>query len=252
MIIIGNTPADINELSGQYPANGIEAAILKIMNDSASNYTFSSKELLDFELKLRKEIVAASYELYKSGLDFAIFRKSRCNPKYWERTPQGGFLLKSDVKPSDAINDIFNNGSRYGTECATAMVMIYYKALLNLLGEEKFNRLFPKIHLMNWHYIDPNLREIGSMRKADDFLPGDRLYFANPDVDPATPEWQGENVIDLSNGLYYGHGVGVHRAEGIIRALNRNRARGADETAYLMDSAARPNFKNLYRLSGES
>ena len=78
------------------------------------------------------------------------------------------------------------------------------------------------------------------------YLPGDRRYFANPDVDPLTPQWQGENVIDLSGDKYYGHGLGVHNAEAIVRALNENRSEDADESAHLLDSAGLPNFKRLF------
>ena len=75
---------------------------------------------------------------------------------------------------------------------------------------------------------------------------GDRRYFDNPDVDPVTPEWQGENVIVLDNSLYYGHGIGIEDANDIIKSLNSNREHGSTQSAFLMDSASRPNFKKLY------
>ena len=83
------------------------------------------------------------------------------------------------------------------------------------------------------------------MKKRMDYIPGDRRYFVNPDVDPLTPQWQGENVIDLDGELYYGHGIGIYNAETIIKELNKNRSEGADESARLKDSAGRPNFKKL-------
>ncbi|MEG0693308.1 MAG: protein-glutamine gamma-glutamyltransferase, partial [Oscillospiraceae bacterium] len=186
--------------------------------------------------------------LYKSQMDFAIFRKARCNELFWKLTKEGGFLLENNVKASQAITDIFNNGQLYATECATAMVIIYYKALLTVMGEEVFNKLFTQIHLMNWHYIDNRLDDIGYMQPVKDYLPGDRRYFANPDVDPQTPQWQGENTLDLSQKLYYGHGIGILEGPKIIEALNQNRKNNSTKTAYLMDTVGIPDFKSLYKL----
>ncbi|MPM93916.1 Protein-glutamine gamma-glutamyltransferase [bioreactor metagenome] len=207
---------------------------------------YDSADQLKFEILLRNEIVKAAKELNNSGMSFEIFRESKCNPKFWIRTNEGGFKLKEGVRSSDAIADIFTNGSLYGTECATAMIIVYYKALLNIFPKEAFDRLFPKIHLMNWHYIDRLLKSTGSMRKEKDYLPGDRRYFANPDVNPTTPEWQGENAIDLNSVLYYGHGVGIFNSETIIKLLNENRIENPKRSAYLMEGAGRPDFKEFY------
>ncbi|MDF2632216.1 MAG: protein-glutamine gamma-glutamyltransferase [Caproiciproducens sp.] len=245
MIIIAGQPANIADISAEFPANSLEREIINTLASSEQKYQYDSVNQLKFELTLRREIINAANALYASDLSFKVFRKTTCNPAYWNRKSDGGFELKEGVKPSDAINDIFINSSLYGTECATAMVIVYYKALLSIFPEELFNQQFQTIYLMNWHNIDPLLREIGMMKQEKDYLPGDRRYFANPDVDPLTPEWQGENVIDMNHGLYYGHGLGKHNAETIISALNGNRREDADDSAYLVDSAGRPNFKNL-------
>jgi len=245
MIIIAGQPANIADISSEFPANSVERDIINILASSEQKYQYDSVNQLKFELILRREIINAANELYASDLNFKVFRKTTCNPAYWNRTSDGGFELKEGVKPSDAINDIFINSSLYGTECATAMVIVYYKALLSIYPEELFNQQFKTIYLMNWHNIDPLLREIGMMKQEKDYLPGDRRYFANPDVNPLTPEWQGENVIDMNHGLYYGHGLGKYNAATIITELNNNRKEDADDSAYLMDSAGRPNFKNL-------
>lgn len=251
MIVVAGNQVQPESVSGVRPGS-TEQAILGILASGPEKNEFESPAELLFELHLRTATVSAARELDRSGMDFATFRKSRCNTDFWDRTPEGGFRLKTGAKPDGAIADIFQNGRKYATECATAMVIVYYRALLAVYGAVRFNRLFPKIELMNWHHLDPLLLGIGLLKKYPDYLPGDRRYFANPDVDPLTPEWQGENVIDLDGKTYYGHGIGIHDAESITRALNKNRIDGADESAYLMDSAGRPDFRKLYRLSQES
>lgn len=245
MVIISGSPFNVEELMRDYSSDSVEHKILNIMASSSSKYEYDTLNQLKFELKLRKAIIKAANDLNSSGFDFEVFRSSRANPKYWDRTNEGGFSLKNGASPSEAINDIFVNGDKYASECATAMVIVYYKALLDVFGQSMFNRLFPKIYLMNWHYIDDLIAEVGYTRKAPDYFPGDRRYFSNPDVDPMTPEWQGENVIDLGNGYYYGHGVGIQDGKTIIQELNGSRRRGATRSAYLLDSAGNPDYKAL-------
>lgn len=245
MIIISDKPFDISEIIKDYPEKSIERNILEKMNKSSEKYEYNSLNQLKFELRLRSETIKAANELNNSDMSFRVFRKSKANPVYWNRLENGGFELKDGVKPSEAINDIFKNGSKYGTECATAMVIVFYKAILNIFSDELFNKQFPKINLMNWHSIDPLLREIGIIKDIKDFLPGDRGYFDNPDVDPKTPEWQGENVIIIDDDKYYGHGIGKHTAKEIIEKLNRRRIKDSTKSAKLLNSVSRPNYKNL-------
>ncbi|MCB2360048.1 protein-glutamine gamma-glutamyltransferase [Clostridium estertheticum] len=245
MIIISGSVVNVNTFIHDYNPNDIEKDIITKMDLSKSQYKYDSLNQFKFELDLRYSIVVAAKNLNKGNMDFRTFRKSICNPNYWDRTNEGGFILKKGVAPSDAIKDISINSSKYGTECATAMVIIYYQALLNIFSANLFNRLFPNIQLMNWHYIDNLLEDVGFIKKRSDYFPGDRRYFYNPDVDPVAPEWQGENVIDLSNGLYYGHGIGIGDADEIISELNKFRIKEATTSSYLLDSAARPDFKSL-------
>ena len=244
MIQVNDVPLNVEDYLSKHPSS-IEEEIIQIMSASTKVYSFSSIDELDFELMLRNQIVNASKELNKSAFKFKVFRESICNEKYWKRMWDGGFRLRNDVSAADGISDIFRNGSKYGSECATAMVIVYYKALLNVFAKERFDKMFKEIYLMNWSKIDNILREIGTINKVPEFIPGDRLYFDNPDVNPLTPYLQGENVIYLGKNKYYGHGAGIHGAEAFIKMLNRGRKDGAKKSAYLMDVAGRPNFKKL-------
>lgn len=245
MIIISNNIVKVDTFINEYKPNGIERDIITKMDLSSERYEYNSLNQLQFEIKLRKNIIIEAIRVKESNMKFATFRKSTCNLDFWDRTEAGGFVLKKGITPSAAINDISTNSDKYATECATAMIIIYYQALLNVFGEKLFNDLFSGIHLMNWHFIDNLLAEAGYIEKRSDYLPGDRRYFYNPDVNPEKPEWQGENVIDLGNGMYFGHGIGIGNAQQIISVLNKYRIEQAKDTALLLDTAARLDFKNL-------
>lgn len=252
MIIVSRNAFKIDPFINEYKPNDIEKNILIKMDSSQGRYEYNSLNQLQFELKLRNNIVIAAKKLNDADMSFSTFRKSTCNLNYWERSEEGGFTLKKGIIPSDAISDISINSSKYATECATAMVIIYYQALLSIYADNLFNKVFPIIQLMNWHYINSPLEDIGYIIKRSDYLPGDRQYFTNPDVDPVTPEWQGENVINLGNENYFGHGIGVGKADLIIDELNDYRIKKAKTSAYLLDSAARPDFKSLSDIYDES
>ncbi len=244
MIRINGETMQEESLMSRYSDDSIKRVILRKMFTSEKILNYSSIKALEFELNLRAAIVHASEKLNNSDFAFAVFKKSRCNPEFWERTQEGGFKLKPNARPFQAIQDIYRNSHLYATECATAIVIVFYLALTEVLPEELFNRLFADIYLMDWKYLDKDLG-VRSFKNVDS-LPGDCLYFQNPEFNPDTPEWQGENVIQLINGKYYGHGIGIRTAEGIIRALNQQRIPGATQSAFLTDTVIRPNYKYLY------
>jgi protein-glutamine gamma-glutamyltransferase len=244
MIKISGKVYTSSEIKNSFSTSKTQANMIDILVSSEEVYGYISLSQLKFELDLRTNIIASAREIDKSNVQFSIFRKSRCNTAYWERESNGGFVLKDGIKASTGIMDIFINSAKYATECATVIVIIYYKALLNMYKETLFNELYPEIELMNWENLDENLA-IRTYRSVKDYLPGDCRYFKNPDVNPITPEWQGENAIDMDYGLYFGHGIGIRTQEQIIRTLNKKRKAGAAESAYLTSSVTRQNYKYL-------
>ncbi|RUT45181.1 protein-glutamine gamma-glutamyltransferase [Paenibacillus anaericanus] len=223
-----------------------EKAILQAKKNSPIVYRYDSPEALKFELKMRTRIVEAAKALNSGGAQFARFKDSRCNERYWSRTDEGGFQLRPGVLPSDGINDIFANGSLYAFECATAIVIILYKAVLDMVGPTVFNQYFRDLLLWDWNY-DKDLRLI-STNNANEAYTGDVLYFQNPDHDPRTPEWQGENVVKLADDLYFGHGIGITTSEQILSALNSRRRPGSTTPAFLTDQVVHPDFDYLRKL----
>ncbi|MES5956422.1 protein-glutamine gamma-glutamyltransferase [Bacillus anthracis] len=236
MIVIGRSivhPYITNEYE---PFASEKQQILSIMAGNQEVYSFRTADELSFDLNLRVNIITSALELFQSGFQFRTFQQSFCNPQYWKRTSRGGFELLPNIPPSIAIQDIFKNGKLYGTECATAMIIIFYKALLSLYNAETFNRLFANLLLYTWDY-DQDLKLI--TKTGGDLVPGDLVYFKNPQVNPATIEWQGENTIYLGNFFFYGHGVGVKTKEEIIYALNERRVPYAFISAFLTDTITR-------------
>ncbi len=246
MIRFESGDIDPKSILEKYQQGSPEHELLSTLIDSSHIYMYSSPEELEFETELRRNIIDASLSLYRNRLAFRIFQESKCNEDYWIRMPDGGFLLRPDAEPSAAVNDIFRSTRLYATECATAIVIIYYKAVLDSYGSDLFDRTFTEITLMNWQQLD-ELINVATYRRLPDYVPGDCRYVKNPDVDPLTPEWQGENIIDLGNERYYGHGIGMGSVDYFIRALNSNRIEGSTVSAFLMDSATRPDFRGLYR-----
>jgi len=245
MIKIAGNSITSYEMLGYYPVGSIEMIIANKMLESSLIYDYTTLLQYKFELNLRVNIITSAKNLYNSKLSFSTFRKSRCNTDFWTRTDEGGFLLKDGVYPQNAIRNIFNEGYKYATECATAIIIIYYGAIADTITEIQFNNMFKSIYLMNWKRLDRNLG-VKTYNNSVDELPGDCCYFKNPDVDPLTPEWQGENAITLGDGTYYGHGIGIKTADGIIHTLNNHRKSEATISAYKMNTATRPGFKHLF------
>ncbi|MBM7605479.1 protein-glutamine gamma-glutamyltransferase [Metabacillus crassostreae] len=245
MIIIGNQLQNENQLTSSSLSSEQNEMIAK-MSRYNNKYSFLNNEHFQFVLQLRLAIIKSARNLYASKAKFTTFARAHCNGDFWHLTPQGGFKLKSGVSPSMAINDIYENGRLYGFECATAMVIIFYSAVLHSIEKEQFDRLYQGLYLRDWQ-SDEDLPIYTN--RGNDYLPGDCLYFDNPQFNPDTPHWQGENAIDLGNDLFFGHGIGIKTAEGIIEALNKRRASYATESAHLLSQVTRIDDKYLYQFS---
>ncbi|SEQ72307.1 protein-glutamine gamma-glutamyltransferase [Piscibacillus halophilus] len=243
MIRIGR--GEINNVN-YVPSHSTERIILKSLMDDPLIYSYQSVGELEFEITLRKNIIESSKAMDQGQAEFEVFAHSRCNPKYWNRTITGGFSLRGDVLPSEAIQDIYLNSSLYGFECATAMLIVYYHAVLNTIGDQHFNRLFRGLYLYSWH-SDSDLRL--QTVDTDHLIPGDVVYFRNPDVSPETRWWQGENAVVLEDGRFFGHGIGITSAEQIIESLNRHRRPGSRRSAFMIRTITRPHFKYLARVT---
>ena len=232
--------------SSLWTSNSKNREIIEAMQRDPNIHYYQSVHELAFELTLRNNIISSARAMNEGQSRFEVFSTSRCNPQYWILTGAGGFQLRPDVLPSDAIEDIYKNSSLYGFECATAKMIIYYHAVLKSINRNMFNQLFQNIYLYSWH-ADSDLG-IHSMN-INYSLPGDVIYFNNPDVSPETPWWRGENAVVLEDGTFFGHGIGIKTAKEIIDTLNTNRKPGSTISAYQTTNVTRPAFRYLSQFS---
>lgn len=223
--------------------SGKQREIYDHLDQSLTLFEFDSTFQLLFEIRLRENIIEAALKLKDASVAFTSFKYSKFNPIYWTKGPSG-YLLNPNVRPSDAISDIFNNGQEYGFECSTAMVIIFYKAVLESIRVADFNYLFRGLLVWNWNY-DPDLAII--TLEGSEFIPGDVVYFMNPDFE--MPIWRGENAVVLGKGLYYGHGIGIGTAKEMIEALNTLRKEGSTTSAFMLQQHSRLNSKYLSQFS---
>jgi protein-glutamine gamma-glutamyltransferase len=217
-------------------------SILEMMGQYSQKYEYQTIGEIDFELEMRVQIMKAAVALDKSDAEFTTLRTSICNPRYWMRHPSGAFIIRDDVPPHAGLTDIFISGKKYAFECATAMVIIFYKAILETLGKNVFDELFAGLFLYDWQHDQDLDLQVHSGR---DYLPGDCVYFKNPAVNPKTSYWRGENGIMMEKNLFFGHGMGMRTSQFIIKFLNSKRIPHSQEPAYLTTDITRMNFQYL-------
>lgn len=243
MIQIAGRAFQLNE---SWQLGDIEKTIIEYMQNDPAPYSYSSVNEFLFEIQVRANIIKSAKEMDQGESDFTVFESARCNPRYWQRTSQGGFMLRSDVEPATAIQDIYRNSSLYGFECATACVIIYYHAILRSIGAKLFNMLFQNLYLYSWH-TDADLGLITFY--SNHYLPGDVVYFKNPDFHPQTPWFRGLNAVVLEDGKFFGHGFSIMAGDEIIKFLNEKRTPNSQNAAYLSNLLSRPSFNYLAKVT---
>ncbi len=200
-------------------------------------------EALRDRLRIGKAMVDSCEAMDKAGHSFALLKDHACNTDFFKKEGST-FVLKSGKKASEAVEDIFKNPSKYKFECATAMIIVYYKAMLDMLGPKDFDRICGDLRIGPWDYendLGRIMNTTGSGQAEapsghkDKVKPGDYAYIRNWDVSDKgrAAGWQGENVIYLGNGKYYGHPFGVETGTHIVDYLNTQRNAGSTRSASL-------------------
>lgn len=170
------------------------------------------------EIAFRARVVTAAKDLAASGASFAgSAAGDKVNKALWTmgfggRMQVRKFLPDGEIgKPSTALRDIFHNGRAYGFECATAMMVIYHKAILDHVGDAAFDAMFtePKhLAFFRWSIEDDDFLEVKKLvHKPVPLQPGSHYYYTNPDASAENSAFGGENVLYLGEGQFYAHGI---------------------------------------------
>lgn len=195
-------------------------------------------------VKINGAIVNACELLAKANHKYSTLPFQSFNREMWQGTGVAGlgsvggvFKLKDGVKPSDAVNDIFNNPKKYKFECATALVIAYHKAILDLIGPKDFDANFKDLKMGPWKYSDTFKQYWGTVNSGKPFQVGQYGYIKNSQVDAISwcKGWQGENVISLGGDKYYGHMYGITTGQKMIEAMNKHRNVWAKHSAAMTD-----------------
>jgi len=110
--------------------------------------------------------------------------------------------MRPEVKPSDAVNDIFNNRNNYAFDCATPMRLINLKATLDTVGANDFDASHRGLalngsfdsHDRNGDSVDAGFHYRGETAQAgnrDGAIPGREYSRFDPANDRLQPgEWR--------------------------------------------------------------
>lgn len=195
-------------------------------NGNPPDYTFSSKEQMGYEVRIRYKAIKGIEAVHNGCCDYySSVHPPYLNSIYWLKLGPMRFKPKSPLpagkEASDAIEAIFAPGAGTRLECMAMTIAVEYYSMLKGIGRTKFNALFPGgagLEISGGS-LAPSRSimagaspkyEILAISNKNRLLPGDWVYFRNFIAYPAVHPggyWQGENAIYLGNGKYRGFGV---------------------------------------------
>jgi len=206
---------------------------------------------------IRFHAVRAARDLAASGAEFSGGHDTdRVNKKLWTMGYGGKIQVRKFLKPgilgspAAAMRDIFEHGNKYAFECATAMMVIYHKAILDMVGDDVFDAMFTDpsyLKFFRWDEKDADYLACERMEDGKNFelVPGSHYYYRNPNA--SDPAFGGENVLYLGkndNGEheFYGHGLIGSSDEYIVTEKEM-----MDSLTALQTTHEKPPFREKFR-----
>lgn len=205
-------------------------------------------------------VVSACLEMHQAHHEFAIAPRQKFSSEFWRRDGQlshfATFHLKPGAKASAAMNDVFLHPDGYRFECATALVLVYYRAIQKLIGDSDFDRIMGDLKIGPWEFEADLERFLVRSGRGDqpatearsrELTFGEYTYTKNW----AVSWWgwakgcQGQNQIRLDEDLYYAHSYELVGQGDIVARENGARVWGAKTSASMTDRQERLDPKLL-------
>lgn len=198
-------------LDTQSSTSDLEKEILLCLLVGPLPFEFPCFNALKSSIQVRANIVRAARKTALAFHTSKIERPTDC----WQYSEEHGFILKSASSLLDGLRKATQpgvSGERYAFSCYRATE---YVILLGIAEEAKISNpeLLRELQqqweieaIQSRKFHDTFLHEFGSLENplpAKYYIPGDRLWFRNPDARSADIEgFEGSWVIYLGNGLF--------------------------------------------------
>ncbi len=247
MISCGPTQSDI-------PAEeeSSSTALADIFHSGLADNGKNDLAIQSIDPHIGQAVVNAAKKLAQAKTRFCSPWYMRFNPSFWELYKGDHYIVKEGQSPSAALLDIFNNKAFTPChECSTAIIIIFYRAILDLIGNEHFDRVFDQSDIrkkliigpMAYGRISNYITSIGAGNRratssqAANFKPGSYGYVRNwshyNSESTYDDGWQGENIIFLGDGFVFGHPFGIEKLSTVIDGVDSHRREGFDDPAGL-------------------
>lgn len=199
------------ELDTAASDTALQAEILLAMLACPQAFRFPDVAELRAALRVRRNIVRAAY---RSELAFDTEQAER-PPAYWTYAEDTGFTLLPGRSLIDALVHATQpavSGQRYAFSCYRATEYVTVLGIAQELRESNpalyagLERQWERRAVMSGRFHEAFLREYGSLQAplpARFYVPGDRLWFRNPDPHSSNVEgYEGSWVFYLGSGRF--------------------------------------------------
>jgi protein-glutamine gamma-glutamyltransferase len=220
------------------------------------NVQLVDKVLVD-RIRVDAAVVNVCYLMARARHDYALTSQIKISPTFWVCTLDKGFFRVAEgVRPSAAVNDIFDNPKQYRFPTNVATTIVYLKAMLDLLGPNDFDRVVPRLQMGRWSstdFVQEMAKVTGTshypadQQFRDEIRAGDEAYFLNPRASPEAKKTRGaaQCAIYLGDGKWYSHPFGITTEKAILDYLNSTTVPGVGDMAHMTRMQTRMNTELL-------